>query len=197
MLIVDAELVGPMVYARLVRDGSVVPATSRYGLPADIVGDAAIRAWCVGPSVPPHTVLSGLAGLWVWCAGEWPGAITVVGKRGLHRVVSPSATARTHDRVTYHSGLAWSDEATWIGPIAVASRARCCSDALRWEAHRKAIPTVAGLVASQQVDLDELRHEVLREDPRGAGFGRLHEVWTVLYPVLGQLGPQGRHGQSA
>lgn len=197
MLLVDAHAVGPVAYARLVRDGVVVPATRRFALPADVVATPGIRAWCVAPSVPGHTVLSGLAGLWVWHGGQWPGEVTVVGKRGLHRTAPDDDPGPSGERVTFHSGLAWRDPATTIGPIAVANPARCCSDALRWDPHRAAIPSVCAVITNGAVPLTAVRHEVSRDNPCGAGYARLREVWRTLHPVLAALDAAHRAQRSA
>jgi len=196
MILIDADAVGSVTYDRLVRDGVVVPATRRFAFPADVNPSPGIRAWCVAPSVPTHTVLSGLAGLWVWHGGSWPGEVTVVGKRGLHRAAVNHHPGPARDRVTFHSGLAWRDPATTLGPIAIASPARCCSDALRWDAHRVAIPVVARTVATGAVPLASIIAEVRRDNLRGAGYARLAQLWRVLYPVLEGIDvtPQdGRH----
>lgn len=184
MLLVDSDAVGRVAHARLLRDGVVVAATRRYSLPADVTSTSGIRAWCVGPSVPAHTVLSGLAGLWVWHGGVWPQEVTVVGKRGLHRVVTSHQPGTVRDRVTFHSGIAWMDPATRLGPVAIASAARCCSDALRWDDHRYAIPAVTRVVVNHSVPLSAIADEVARDNPCGAGYARLAQIWRELQPVL-------------
>ncbi len=184
MFLVDSTALGRAGFSRMVRDGVVRPATRRFGLPLDIEVTAGVRACCVAPSVPAHTVLSGAAGLWVWHGGKWPGELTVVGERGLHRGVADHESSPLRDRVTFHSGLAWRDGGVRVGPVAVANTARCCVDALRWDGHRNAIPVVVEAVMTGNVSLTDLQVEVGRDDPRGSGYSRLREVWRVLYPVL-------------
>lgn len=187
MLVVDAQAVGEVALHRMVRDRVVTAATDRFALPADVELTRGVRAWCVAPSVPGHTVVSGLAGLWVWHGGFWPGSVCVVGRRGLHRVVAPAAQATAaliRDPVVFHSGLAWSSPAASIGNLRVASPARCCVDALRWEDHRLAIPAVSAAVTSGIVPLADLVAEQRIDNPRGSGYARLHQVWQELAPVL-------------
>lgn len=184
MLLVDAESLGRVAFERMIRDGYVVPATRRFAFPVDITVTPSIRAWCVVPMIPAHTVLSGLAGLWVWHGGQWPGEVTVVGKRGLHRSVAEEIPLATSDRTRFHSGLAWHDASVPMGPIAIANPARCCSDALRWDSHKRALVAVANAVKANKVPIRAIDYEVRRDDPRGAGYGRLAEVWQLLYPVL-------------
>ncbi|WP_152650638.1 hypothetical protein [Demequina aurantiaca] len=187
MFLVDAAGFGATCYGRMVRDGVVVPATGRYGLPLDIVATPGLRACCVAPSVPAHTVLSGAAGWWVRHGGAWPGHVTVVGQRGLHRGVPVPESSPVSDRVTFHSGLAWRDGGLKIGPVAVASDTRCCVDAMRWDSHQGVIPMVVDAVATGKVTLAGLRAEVRRDDARGSGYARLRELWRELDPVLHSL----------
>ncbi|WP_430869139.1 hypothetical protein [Demequina aurantiaca] len=190
MLLVDADAVGPVEFSRLVRDGHVSAATRRFALPRDVVSTPGIRALCVSPSVPERTVLSGLAGLWVWHGGRWPGEVTVVGKRGLHRDAAGRREAGS-DSVTFHSGIAWRDEPTVLGTVAIANPARCCSDALRWDAHAEAIPAIARVVARGFVRLASIEYEASRDNPRGAGYGRLSSLWQALRPALAELDASG------
>lgn len=184
VFVVDAQLVGTVAMQRMVRDRVLVAATNRFAFPVDIEPTPGVRAWCVAPLVPAHTVLSGLAGLWVWKGGAWPGGACVVGRRGLHRA-NPRTTAHAgSEPVGYHSGLAWSDAATRFSTFNLASPARCCIDALRWEDHVNAIPAVASAVCGGGVTVGELGNEYGRDNPHGLGYTRLRHVWHELAPVL-------------
>ena len=169
---------------RMVRDHVLVAATNRFAFPVDIDATPGVRAWCVAPVVPAHTVLSGLAGLWVWQGGAWPGVVCVVGRRGLHRAHTRIAAQAGSEPVQYHSGLAWSDAVTKASSLNLAGAARCCVDALRWEDHVKAIPAVASAVCSGRVTVGDLGYEYGRDNPHGLGYTRLRHVWRELAPVL-------------
>lgn len=162
----------------------VLPATRRFSLPLDVPETRGIRAWCLAPSVPESTVVSGLAGLWVWHGGRWPGDVCVVGRRGLHRVSPATVGGQERDQVTFHSGLAWVHPATQLGTVRLAHPARCSIDALRWEDHRLVIPAVVAAVRVGHVAYVDLVAAQGADNPRGAGYARLRHVWRVLAPVL-------------
>lgn len=172
MLIVDVADVGTSAVARMLREGIVTELGPRSVLPCDIESTPAIRALSIAALVPRHTVLSGLAGLWVWRGGTFPLEVTVVGERGLHRTASA--------RVGFHSGLTWRVPPSRLSGARVAPLARCCVDALRWEDHRAAIVAVAGVIVGGSITVADLDREVAREDTRGGGYRRLNSVWGAL-----------------
>jgi hypothetical protein len=194
MLLISTDAVGPIALSRMARDRMITPATRAVALPMDVEPSPAIRARCVEPMVPRHTALSGLAGWWVWHGGVWPGEVCVVGARGLHRTAG-SMTVASNDEsrvgvapdreaVTFHSGVAWRDPPLNIGSMRIATPARCCIDALRWDDHRLAIPAVSRAVAIGLISLEELEAELGRDNSQGPGFARLSNLWRALYPVL-------------
>jgi len=176
MLIVDVADVGNVAMARMLREGIVTQLGPRSALPYDVETTPAIRARSIAPLVPRHTVLSGLAGLWVWREGGFPPKVTVVGERGLHR------TASAH--VGFHSGLTWRVPSTNVSGVRVAPLTRCCMDALRWEDHRAGIPAIAGVIVAGATTVAELDREAAREDTRGGGYRRLSSVWGALRATL-------------
>lgn len=191
MLMVDVEAVGPVALNRMARDGIVVSTTDQFALPRDIEATVGIRALSISHLVPGHTVLSALTGIWVWTGGQWPGAVRVVGARGLHRVTGkvggaepgPGVVHGNHD-VRFHSGVAWREDAQRVGAVRIAGLARCGVDALRWDDHRRAIPVVAGLVAKGAVTVADLLRERRLDSPQGAGYSRMANAWSALYPTL-------------
>jgi hypothetical protein len=180
---VSAQDVGAVALARMLRDGVLAPVAPRHGMPRDIPESSLARALCLAPVVPAHTVVSGLAGLWVRCGGTAPSVVDLVGVRGLHRA-KPGADGHGWTLV-FHSGGAATGPRTAIGGIIVASAERCAADALRWRDLATAIEVVYGAVRAGSIEPTAIATLVARDDPRGHGAARARYAWGALAVTLG------------
>jgi hypothetical protein len=167
----------------MLRDGVLAPLAPRHGMPRDIPVSPHVRAISLSPVVPAHTVVSGLAGLWVRCGGAAPSVVDLVGARGLHRA-KPGADARGWTLV-FHSGGAASGPRAEIGGIVVASAERCAADALRWRDLATAIEIVFFAVRAGNVEPAAIEALVMQDDPRGHGAARVRYAWGALVATLG------------
>ncbi|HEX7590141.1 MAG TPA: hypothetical protein VF362_04090 [Demequinaceae bacterium] len=183
MIPVSAQEVGPVALARMLRDGVLAPLAPRHGMPRDVPESSLARALCLSPVVPAHTVVSGLAGLWVRHGGAAPSVADLVGARGLHRA-KPGAEARGWTLV-FHSGGAATGPRTEFGGIVVASAERCAADALRWRDLATAIEVVFLAVRAGSVEPAAIEALVVRDDPRGHGAARARYAWGALAATLG------------
>ncbi len=164
--------VGPLAYARLLRDGALAVAIRGTARPRDIPDSPGLRAIVAAPRVPAHTVLTGLAALWThgWLPAP-PSTWHAVGARGLYR---PAGCL-----VELHSGRT-ATHAVRIGPLRVAAPARACLDALRWEPPEPALRAVGAGLASGRIRTRTLLVELEREAPTGAGYVRLVSLVQAL-----------------
>ena len=183
MIPVSAHEVGTVALARMLRDRVVAPLAPQHGMPLDIPVSPGARASSLAPVVPAHTVVSGLAGLWVYCGGEASAMVDLVGARGLHRA-KPGADARGWTLV-FHSGGAATGPRVEIGGIVVACAARCAADALRWRDLAAALPAVFLAIREGRVDPSAIGVLVSRDDPRGQGAARARCAWEALATALG------------
>jgi hypothetical protein len=158
-------------------------------MPRDIPESAGARAASLAPVVPSHTVVSGLAGLWVRCGGPTPSVVDLVGTRGLHRA-KPGADARGW-LLAFHSGGAATGARTEIGGIVVASAERCAADALRWRDLATALPAVFLAIRDACVDPVAIEALVGADDPRGQGAARARHAWAALAAALRDEPPKG------
>lgn len=189
MPLVSRSRVGSVAFERLVRDGTCTPLSTAFALPRDLSESPSLRALAVRDYVPAHTVLSGLAGLWVATGGTAPAILDVVGPRGLHRVATAASTAAGEPwapAVAFHSGRAASEPVISIAGLTMANIGRCCIDALRWGRHADAIPAVTRAVRQGAVTVRELQAAFASDSPRGSGHARLRSVWEALAPALEQ-----------
>ncbi len=168
MILVRPADVGPAAYRRLVRDRIVHPLADHSARPADVADSRGLRALAISPAVPPHTVLSGTAALWVhgWLARP-PLGWTVVGRRGLHRT--------SDARLAFHSG-ATAALGSRVGPLWLAPPARACLDALRWEPPDVALPVVIDGIRAGRIAAADLQASLARDASRGVGFARLSSL---------------------
>ncbi|PKQ26181.1 MAG: hypothetical protein CVT64_06890 [Actinobacteria bacterium HGW-Actinobacteria-4] len=190
MPLVSRSRVGAVAFDRLIRDGTCTALSPAFALPRDIPETPGLRALAVRDSVPAHTVLSGLGGLWVALGGPPPPVLDVVGARGLHRVVTtdtPATGVPATPQVAFHSGLAHTEASVTLMGLTVANIGRCCIDALRWGRHALAIPAVAGAVRGGDVTMEALHSAFAADHPRGPGHARLRSVWNGLAPALAGL----------
>lgn len=183
MIPVSARDVGSVALARMLRDGVLLPLAPRHGMPPDLPESPRQRAACLAPVVPAHTVVSGLAGLWIRCGGAAPSVVDLVGARGLHRA-KPGADARGWTLV-FHSGGAASGQREEIGGIVVASAERCAADALRWRDLGTAIEAVVVAVQAERADPAGIGTLVAGDDPRGQGAARARSAWGAVSTALG------------
>lgn len=175
-----------MAYARMVSDHVISPLLPGTALPADIPESPGMRALALRCFIPRHTTVSGLAGLWLREGGHFPDAVDVVGARGLHRTVNPDPLGAVP--VRFHSGNASRESSTRIGGIAVAAPERCVVDALRWAPAALSVRAASEAVRDCGVSVEGLTEYFAREDPRGAGYGRLAALWGSLLPHLRAMG---------
>lgn len=179
MLIVTPELVGRRPFARMLRDGTLVPFAPGAALPHDIADSPALRAHHAASRVPAHTVLTGTAALWVHgivptAPCEW----TVTGPRGLHRTVDPL--------LDFHSG-ATASLAEQRDALALAPVARACLDALRWQDLADALPATMAAIRAGAVTIADLRAALGADSPRGNGIAR---VRSALLAVMAATAPR-------
>ena len=160
------------------RDGVLLPLAPGVGHARDIPVTATARALAVGLFVPHHTVVSGLAGLWIHGGCGNLGTLDLVGKRGLHRA-APGYAPRGWI-LRFHSGNAAREPASSWADVRVASPERCAADALRWHDLGGAIPAVLEAVRRGVVVPDDLNTLVKAEDPRGSGAARVRSAWGAL-----------------
>ncbi len=179
---VSAHDVGNVALTRMLRDGVLAPLAPRHGMPRDIPESSHARAICLLPVVPAHTVVSGLAGLWVRYGGAAPSVVDLVGARGLHRA-KPGADARGWTLV-FHSGGAAAGPRTEIAGIVVASEERCAADALRWRELATALRVVFLAVRAGNIEPSAIEAVVTEDDPRGHGAARARYAWGALVAAL-------------
>lgn len=182
VILVSARDVGAPAVARMVRDGVVVAAGPGLGAATDVPAAPETRAAALDALVPRHTVLSGLAGLWVWGGGILPASVVVVGARGLHR--SPPGHASGGLWPDFHSGGAAHGPWTTLAGVRVAPPERCAADALRWEDLRRALPWVWWAVASGIADAPAIAAIVRADSPKGRGADRARSAWSALARTL-------------
>ncbi|MEX0913895.1 MAG: hypothetical protein WDZ57_02980 [Demequina sp.] len=182
MLLVTRDAVGTRVFARMVRTGMVNELTPSVALAADVPSTPWWRALAVRPLVPAHTVLSGLGGLWVHLDGKHPDQLIVVGHRGLHRTVTRPPHGDMSAR--FHSGRAVEEEAVCVAGVRVALPERCAADALRWDDHTQAVPTLAVLLRDGHLGVDTVDRMVDADSAAGAGYSRMASAWQALRHVV-------------
>jgi hypothetical protein len=182
MIPLSVEDVGTVALARMLRDGVVAYLAPGYGMPRDLPVSAETRARTLSPVVPAHTVVSGLAGLWVRHGGPAPPIVDLVGARGLHRA-KPGADAKGWT-LAFHSGRAASGQCDLYSAVAVANSARCAADALRWRDLATAMETVFRALRSGQVDCAATQAIVNGDDARGLGASRVRSAWNALVSAL-------------
>ena len=182
MIPLSVEDVGPVALARMLRDGVVAHLAPGYGMPLDLPVSPESRARALSPVVPAHTVVSGLAGLWVRHGGPVPPVVDLVGARGLHRA-KPGADAKGWTLV-FHSGRAASEPRDVFATLAVANSERCAADALRWRSLGAAMDAVYRAVRSGQVDCAATQALVNGDDARGLGAARVRSAWEALMAAL-------------
>ncbi|WP_156162308.1 hypothetical protein [Demequina iriomotensis] len=165
MILLRATDLGPLAFARAVREGALVPVADGAARPPDVPDSPGLRALAAAPRVPGWSVLSGSAALWVhgW-RDRPPPTWHAVGPRGQQR---PRRCL-----VALHSGVtaAVPDR---IGPLRVAPPARACVDALRWEPPRPALAAVLAALRDGRLTADELRAAFASDSRLGDGYPRL------------------------
>jgi hypothetical protein len=176
--------VGEVALNRMIRDRVVIPLAPGFAAALDLPVTRVDRAATLGDSIPGHTVVSGLAGLWVHHGGPRPIAIDLVGVRGLHR--SPPDFHPSGWRWNFHSGSAASEAVDLIGGIHVAKRERCVVDALRWDDLAAAIPAIVGALDQGSVTAPAIRARIEGEDSRGLGATRMRSAWAAIEVTLGR-----------
>ncbi len=174
--------VGPVAYGRMTRDRIVHPLLPGIAVPLDIPDVPGVRALALAPLIPRHTVVSGLAGLWVRHGEPFTTTIDVVGARGLHRTVNPEPTSALS--VRFHSGNAINDALDTFSNVGVAPTPRCLVDAMRWAPAPLSIAATTQAVQSNHVTVADIQRCLARDDPRGAGYRRLESLWAALAPAL-------------
>ncbi len=188
MIPVSVEDAGPVALARMLRDGVVAYLAPGYGMPRDLPLSPEVRARTLSLVVPAHTVVSGLAGLWVRHGGPAPAVVDLVGARGLHRA-KPGADARGWT-LAFHSGRAAMEHRDRFSTVVVANSERCAADALRWRDLGAAMEAVYLAVRSGRVDPAATEAIVSGDDPRGSGSARVRSAWHALVVVASEAQPR-------
>jgi hypothetical protein len=183
MDLVSSADVGPVSLDRMAREGIVVPLGPGFGAPVDLPVIRADRARPLSGVVPGHTVVSGLAGLWIHSGGCRPRDLDLVGARGLHRL--PPGSHPPGWILRFHSGAAALEPAEAFHGVRVAGPARCAVDSLRWDELGRAIPMVVACLRSGAVKRDEVAALVAGESRRGAGASRARNAWSAIEQALG------------
>ncbi len=191
MLPVSADDVGAVALARMVRDGAAEYLAPGYAAARDLPLPAPARASTLEAVVPGHTVVSGLAGLWIHRGGAAPSIVDLVGPRGLHRA-KPGADARGWT-LAFHSGAAADEPWERFASLRVASPARCVADALRWADLAAAIGVTCAAIRGGDVDAADVAALVARDDPRGFGAARVRSAWAAISSVTSDRA-EARHG---
>ncbi len=172
----------------MLRDGAIAYLAPRNAMPLDLPVSPDARASSLAPVVPAHTVVSGLAGLWIRRGGPAPGVVDLVGRRGLHRA-KPGADARGWT-LAFHSGRAADGTTDRIGGVRVPATERCAADALRWAPAAEAIRAVYGFARDGLLDVRALDDVVRSDDPRGKGAARERSAWAAIAAGSRRAGPQ-------
>ncbi len=183
MNLVTVRDVGAVSLERMIRDRVVLRLAPGFGAPVDLPVTRDDRASTLSEAVPTHTVVSGLAGLWIHLGGERPASVDLVGVRGLHRPLPDFRPLGW--RVRFHSGGAAEEAFDSLAGLRVAAPERCASDGLRWDDLGVAIPAVMGAIGAGQVDIACVSALVASEDPRGLGAARLKSAWAAIRASVG------------
>lgn len=176
-LVTDRD-VGAVPLGRMIRDGIVVPLAPGFAAPLDLPLTKDDRASTLANAVPEHTVVSGLAGLWIHGGGTRPIDVDLVGLKGLHRT-SPDVHPRGW-RVRFHSGRAAEETGERLSGMRVATPERCACDALRWDDLDTAIPSIVGAIHQGFVQPSSVDALVGETNPRGLGAARMTSAWAAI-----------------
>lgn len=183
MMLIDRAAVGTGAYARMVRDGVVVPLDRHCGHPADIAPSPVVRAAALAHAVTTHGALSGLAALWVygWRAG-WPppGEIEVAVARGSHPD-PPCAFAPGVWRFVTETNARRS--ARSVGQVRVVSPAHATAAALMRAPLEAAIPAAAWALSQRLVSRESVR-SAIASGPRGPAARRGQAAWEAVSAAL-------------
>lgn len=123
MLLVPRNQVGEAAFARLLREGIVAPYGPALGRPRDVPDTPGMRAHAASLVLRPGHAVTGLGALWIreLCPApptEW------------HVLAGLGSRDKGRPGRVRHASAAAGDV---IGPALVATPARACVDALRWE----------------------------------------------------------------
>lgn len=129
MILVHADELGAVDYARALRDGLLLPLTPGTAAPADIPRTPALRALALSPLVPDRGTVTGLAGLWLEGLTPFPAAIDVLRREGTHRA---PRRLQARARICIHAGDPGPGSTRTSADVTFAAPGRCAVDALRW-----------------------------------------------------------------
>jgi len=174
--------VGAVSLMRMIRAGFVAPLSPGFAAPLDLPITRADRAISLGDSIPSHTIVSGLGGLWIHVGGRRPPSLDLVGERGLHR--SPPGTHPPGWTVRFHSGDAAIEPSVSIEGLRVASLARCVVDGLRWGDLAQAIPAAIETIRAGAIERGTVSDLVHLSSSRGLGTARLRSAWAAIDQTL-------------
>ncbi len=185
--------IGPVGLARAAREGCLVPLTGSVGCPVDVQVSPTLRALALAPEVPRGAAITGLAGLWLRHGGELPATIDVVRRRGSRGLRPAQYRAR---RVRIHAQGAAAAPSESIGPLTVASTARCLVDALRWAPLSQTIPAVWRELRAGTVREHEVTGELLAVAPDRSRM-RAASAWRAVLEAWGDADRSDRDGHAA
>lgn len=179
MLVLTAHDVGPVAYARLVRDRAVQPLTTLMALPADVGINATLKAQSLSWAVPKRGVISGLAALWIHgCVpGTAPRHIEIAVPRGAHP--DPPSDEFGYVWAAVTEPVAVLASSAW-GGIGVTSPAAASVAALRRDDHTDAIPAVCAAISRRLCTVSEIETVVGSHSRRGRGYDRMYSAWREL-----------------
>lgn len=177
-----AKDIGLVSLERMIRDRLVFPLSPGFAAPLDLPVTREDRARSLSGHVPPHTVVSGLGGLWIHAGGVRPTCLDLVGARGLHR--APPGSHPPGWILRFHSGRAAIEPPETIAGVRVASPSRCVTDGLRWGDLAEAIPSAVEAIRGGHVCRRDVTEKVRAENPRGPGAARLRSAWGAIDQTL-------------
>ncbi len=189
----DVSDIGPVGLARAAREGCLVPLTGAAGCPVDVPVSPTLRALALAPEVPRGAIVTGLSGIWVRHGGELPATVDVLRRRGSRGLRPAQDRAR---RVRIHAQGTAALPTSSIGPLTVASTARCLVDALRWAPLTSAIPTVWRELRAGTVREHEVTAELLAVAPDRARM-RAASAWRAVLEAWGDADRSDRGGHAA
>ena len=190
MLVVREAEVGAVAFARLRREGLLHERVGTRALPLDVASTAHLRWHLVEPYVAAHTWATGLVALWIRGVAPVPPVISLVGARGLHRVVPPAGAPPVFFRSGPSLGLTnVRVPAGRVGPgpraWRVAAMPRACVDALTYDPVGLALPAVGRALRERRVTPRALEAAVERVGRRKRGHPRAVALVAALVEAFG------------
>ncbi|MGV8968216.1 MAG: hypothetical protein ACOH2F_18285 [Cellulomonas sp.] len=170
----DRQLLGPVLWQALLRDGITTHVWGDVAIPADRVETPEIRAASLAAIVPRRGVVGRVAAAWVHTGGPRPARIDVL--------VAPHARRPDpHPQRVPHECVLPADDVVVRGPLRVTTVERTAVDVARWtpEAETSRVLERLALIAG----LDPKR--ALARLGELAGHRGVHEAHEALERLVG------------